>query len=99
MSGVCACGKEINDNQLLAGWQTCGGCVVTDPKGSTTPNDLTQALYEQVMRQREAIVTAFIAETGLKPSECEQVQQGDRWFVRKRQEWPEALYEEDEVKE
>lgn len=36
---------------------------------------LAAAHAERVMRNREAIVEAFIAETGLKPSECELVEE------------------------
>ena len=35
--------------------------------------ELTEELYHAIMKQREHILEAFIAETGLKPSECEQV--------------------------
>ena len=56
-------------------------------------NDLHQAViarWEAVMTSREAILEAFIAETGLKPSECEQVSRTEAdgtivWFVRRRQ--------------
>ena len=41
-------------------------------------------VLEAIAKQREQILEAFIAETGLLPSECEQVLQGDRWWVQKR---------------
>jgi len=42
-----------------------------------------------ITRQRELILKAFIAETGCKPSECEQVEQRHldgsiSWYIRKR---------------
>ena len=41
-----------------------------------------------VTQNREAILTAFLAEHGCLPSECEQVQVTEgttiRWFVRRR---------------
>lgn len=43
-----------------------------------------------VTQNREAILTAFLAEHGCLPSECEQVQVTEgttiRWFVRKRED-------------
>ncbi len=46
------------------------------------------AIVNNIMEQREEILNAFIAETGLKPSECEQVIETDgmliRWYIRKR---------------
>lgn len=44
----------------------------------------------RVTRQREQIIEAFLAETGLMPSECEQVEEiqkdGTRvWYIRKRE--------------
>lgn len=48
---------------------------------------------EQIMAQREEIVTAFIAENGCLPSECEQVVYSDpigspnvHYFIRKRED-------------
>jgi hypothetical protein len=42
----------------------------------------------QINAEREKILAAFIAETGLHPSECEQVTvhgtNGMRWYIRKR---------------
>lgn len=32
---------------------------------------IANAIYQQIMANRESLLTAFIAETGLKPSECE----------------------------
>ena len=49
-----------------------------------------QAKYNEILKHREAIIEAFIAETGCHPSECEQVITHDmntiKWFVRKRGE-------------
>ena len=46
-------------------------------------------LYAEIMKNRERILEAFIAETGLKPSEIEMVQINDydkiRWYVQKRE--------------
>lgn len=51
-------------------------------------NDLlcakTSEIVQGVYAQREKILEAFIAETGLIPSECEQVAQGNKWWVQKR---------------
>ncbi len=53
-------------------------------------NVTTDKLYKEIMKQRESIVAAFIAETGMKPSECEQVVSsqekggGITWYVRVR---------------
>jgi len=46
--------------------------------------------YAEVMGQREHIVEAFIAETGLFPSEIEQIEQHHdngniSWYLRKRE--------------
>ena len=45
-------------------------------------------MYNEIHQQREVIVEAFMAETGLKPSECEQVIQTSEketiWFIRMR---------------
>ena len=51
---------------------------------------LAREKYRQVMKQREHIVEAFVAETGLFPSEIEQIEQhhsnGDiSWYLRKRE--------------
>ncbi len=46
----------------------------------------TNATVERINAQREDILRAFIAETGLAPSECEQVHQGSRWWVQRRAE-------------
>ena len=47
-----------------------------------------QEAYDRVMASREAILEAFMAETGLRPSEIEQVQVNEpdcvRWYVRRR---------------
>ena len=49
-----------------------------------------QKRYEEILRQREMILEAFIAETGLKQSEIVQVEQhtpqGHIWYVAKRGE-------------
>ncbi len=47
--------------------------------------------YKIIMKKREQIVEAFIAETGLKPSECEMVEKrclDNRivWYIRKRKQ-------------
>ena len=43
---------------------------------------------KKIIQTREIIVEAFIAETGLKPSEIEQVEErtesGARWYLQKR---------------
>lgn len=36
-------------------------------------SEMANALFTQIMRQREKILEAFVAETGLHPSECVQV--------------------------
>lgn len=46
--------------------------------------------YEAIIQQREFVIKAFIAQTGLKPDEVEQVIQLTseghwRWYLRKRQ--------------
>ena len=51
---------------------------------------LVEETMRLVLAQREAVIEAFIAETGLLPSECEQVEQthtdGTKtWYVRKRE--------------
>lgn len=43
-------------------------------------------LMTKIMAKKEEILEAFIAETGLKPSECEMVRDGLKWFVRKRED-------------
>jgi hypothetical protein len=57
---------------------------------STDPLKLSLNDYvENIYRNREKILEAFIAETGLKPSECEQVEicgnNGFRFYVKKRE--------------
>lgn len=47
-------------------------------------SEMANALFTQIMRQREKILEAFVAETCLHPSECVQVTQGNRWFVMKQ---------------
>ena len=51
-------------------------------------NLLENIAIEDIFRQREEILTAFIAKYGIDPEECEQViEQGSNktsWFVRKR---------------
>ncbi|MCP3968682.1 MAG: hypothetical protein GY718_20465 [Lentisphaerae bacterium] len=51
-------------------------------------SDLSVKLYDGIIVNREEILKAFIAETGLRPSECEQVFSQDRltWYVRKKRE-------------
>ena len=58
---------------------------------TTFDKSIQERVNEAMLRvsaQREAIVEAFLAETGYLPSECEivQVTEGTtiRWFVRKR---------------
>jgi hypothetical protein len=55
---------------------------------SQTLNDLlcakTSEMVQGVLEQREEILKAFIAETGLMPSECEQITQGNKWWIQKR---------------
>lgn len=50
--------------------------------------DMADEMHASIMRQRSRIIEAFIAETGLLPSECEQVTQGNRWWIRKRRGMP-----------
>ena len=46
-------------------------------------------VYKSIIKQREMILECFIAETGFKPSECEQViiynEEGISCFIRKRE--------------
>ena len=58
-----------------------------------TPNNIKSPavqrfMWNRILEQREQIIEAFIAETGCKPSECEQVMEategGYTWYVRKR---------------
>jgi hypothetical protein len=46
----------------------------------------SELLYKRIMQQRESILEAFIAETGLRPSECMQVVKNTltrtEWYVR-----------------
>ena len=46
-------------------------------------------LYAEIMKNREKVLEAFIAETGFKPSEIKMVQINDydkiRWYVQKRE--------------
>ena len=44
----------------------------------------SKELLQNILQQREEILKAFIAETGLLPSECEQVTQGNKWWVQKK---------------
>jgi len=50
---------------------------------------LASEKFKEIIKQRESILTAFIAETGLKPSEIEQVEEktesGVVWYLRQRQ--------------
>lgn len=45
-------------------------------------------IYTEILKDRQKILEAFIAETGLKPSECEQVvtrtENEIKWYVQKR---------------
>ena len=70
------------------------GIGITDHIGRCILSDDYTELLEMIYQQREIILRAFIAETGLKPSECEQVweqhREGGRlrsiWYIRKREE-------------
>lgn len=46
----------------------------------------SELMYKRVMMQREKILEAFIAETGLRPSECVQVIENTltktEWYVK-----------------
>jgi len=46
--------------------------------------------YADIIKQREQIVEAFIAETGLKPSEIVQIVEKDingiRWYLKRKEE-------------
>ncbi len=46
--------------------------------------EISKENITQIMSKREKILEAFIAETELLPSECEQVMQGNRWWVKRR---------------
>ena len=50
---------------------------------------LVNEKIKEIMKQREFIVEAFIAETGCMPSEIEQIEErtesGIKWYLRKRQ--------------
>lgn len=55
-------------------------------------------MYAAVMKQREQIITAFIAQYGCKPDEivqCQTVHGGLKWFLRKMT--PEEIAFRDEV--
>jgi hypothetical protein len=59
--------------------------------GDIVKKEFVEEIWREVLNQREEILKAFIAETGLYPSECEQVEQRNpdgtiTWFVRKRKE-------------
>ena len=51
-------------------------------------NRIANELYEKIMNNREKYMEAFIAETGLKPSECEIVEKRNKneiaFYIRKR---------------
>lgn len=55
-------------------------------------NQLAEEMYQAIMAQRESLVKAFIAATGLRPDQIEQVEQvtpdgqGRRWYLRRRRE-------------
>ncbi len=53
-------------------------------KKTVITEEIIKENITQIMSKREKILEAFIAETGLKPSECEQVMQGNRWWVKRR---------------
>ena len=63
--------------------------LLRDIKYETFQQSLSSK-YQEIMSEREKIVEAFIAETGLKPSEIELVEErtmtGAIWYVRKREE-------------
>jgi len=55
--------------------------------------DIADKKYELIISQREKFIEAFIAETGLRPSECEMIEEhinepnfvGVKIYFRKRQ--------------
>ena len=55
-------------------------------------NEEVKKLYRRINENREKIMEAFIAETGLLPSECEMVEQDTRWWIRKRRPEHRRLY-------
>jgi hypothetical protein len=69
---------------------TCGNCKRTRKFKEAKTELHVEDLCTSIAANREKILKAFIAETGLKPSECEQVfvhrPDGHSWFVRKRAE-------------
>lgn len=69
----------------------CGGSRGPDCYCDKGLEAAVNRAMRRVSEQREAIIEAFLAETGLMPSECEQVEtinaDGTRsWYVRKREE-------------
>ena len=68
-------GKDLNRAACHCGWSG----IADDLRMSSV------AIVERIMASREKILEAFIAETGFLPSECEQIQQGDKWWVQKRE--------------
>lgn len=45
---------------------------------------IIQKIVREVMVQREEILKAFIAKHGFEPDEAIQVQDGLKWYIRKR---------------
>ena len=60
------------------------GIRETDTKLTEFIQSEGNKIIEGILSNREEILAAFIAETGLLPSECEQVFQGNKWWVQKR---------------
>lgn len=70
---------------------------ITEKQAAYPPGVDMREIMDRIHSQREKILEAFIAETGCKPSECEQVFQnlGEgansagpffRWYVRKKED-------------
>lgn len=48
-------------------------------------NDSIQVFNKTLYECREEILVAFMAKYGLQPDECEQVIQGNIWYVRRKE--------------
>jgi len=55
----------------------------------------TNEIVDNILSQREKILEAFIAETGLLPSECELVNQENKWWIQKRHICSDEIIEQD----
>jgi hypothetical protein len=75
----------MSENKIMFG--ECGICDQGERKWMPCickDEPSSDKLIEQIMSQREKILEAFIAETGLLPSQCQQVVQDGKWWVEKR---------------